>query len=567
MSRFQSSPSWFYTTILIPGLLLSFALPSKANQLYKQWIVKRYDSELAELLQVGINGIAVIGGNEFQREAFHISRYHISLRVLDASRVRLLTLNDILLPINSGKIEVDIFPPISKPQGEIIKLVINQQFKLIIDNIGGDNYKAYSDRISEPLYAVKVGTTAVIEKIRYVLSIDPYCALAYKKLLESLENDRGLELGIQQVCRSQIAQLLKKGHGPNPFALYTIAEINRRNNLFEVAEIQYRHILEASPFFAPAYLGLSQLSEREGDLDTCILYFGMASKTQNWGGKRLLKNILEPFRNRLEEKFFHGVNDNDCKASLQRANLESASLYLNLQSTEAQLVGKKYDALLTKACPPDAPTNEFKLDLLFNRAQFFCRFPHLGKTKKEMDKLLLLMNLAKLTNQNTAFNRAVFTFLMASAISSGDEEQYQYARWWLAHHRDNDLSSQIRQALQALKKPKDEDAYNELLLAQALMDLNPDDPRYLNNLAVVLARNGFIMTATLALRQALMLSPVWNGGPPNKTQVYQAIYENLQKCYDGSINDQETSGQKSKYRKLSQEAEEMASIFSSYIYQ
>ena len=577
MSVFRSSPFRFYVAVLFLLSFLSLALSSTVNPLFKQWKVRRYDLELKKLLRVEINGIEVSGEkkfqNEFQYEAFHISRYHISLQVLDTSHIHVLELNGILLPLNDGKIEIDIFPPKSRPEDEIIKLVVNQQFKLIIANIGGANYEAYSDMI-DSLYYTQIGTRTGVGIISNVLSADPYCARAYEKLLQTLDNSRD---EIRSVCRSQLARLLERGDGLNPLALYTLAEINRRSKKLDVAKMQYQKILEASPFFAPAYLGLSQISEAKNDLDTCILYFGKANRTQNSGGKKLISEMLASMKNRLEKKF-HRADSNDRKTAIQRANLEFASIGLIQPSSDLELVIKKYKELAS-----DGSTDISNFYLLLNLAQsFYMEIQGLkNKTeadmervraeiqglkndaKAEMEKLLSLMARSGSISQNSEFNRAVFTLLMAIAAFPGDEEneeQYQYARWWLAHHPDNDLPLHIREVLQTLKKSKDEDAYNELLLAQALMDLNPDDPRYLNNLAVVLASNGFIMTATRALRQALTLSPVWNGVIHNKKQVYRSIYENLRDCYD-LLGPQETGSLKLTYEILSQEAEEMASKF------
>ena len=579
MRRFRSLPTWLYASIMIPALLL-FPVPcSWSNQLFKQWTVRDYDSELAKLVQVKINGIAVNSEGAFQEGEFNISRLHLSLRVLDDSQVRILTLrtpilppHDILLPRGSGKIAVNIFPPKFLKEGEIITLNVNHTFKLSLAVNDSPNDIDYNNKVEGPL-SPKVQplspegkwTLSTIEIASNVLSIDPYCIRAYQLLLLAFEKNRGLEREIQLVCGSQIAQLLEKGHGLNPFALYTLAEINRRNNQWQVAEAQYQYILETSPFFALAYLGLSLVAEERDDLDTSIFYLGLANSTKKISGEHYEMNQeLENIRNRLEKRF-HGVRGNDNKTIIQRGNLEFACLSLKSSSPEG--VSEIYDQVFSDASIDDDEIASHHRLLLFNQALFFYRYPPRDSNSaklKEIKELLPKKLLPSInTNQNSEFNRAVFTLLMTVTASPGDEEnekQYQYARWWLAHHPDNDLSLHIREALQTLKKLKDEDAYNELLLAQALMDLNPEDPRYLNNLAVVLASNGAIKTATQALRQALTLSPVWNGNPPDKGQVYREIYSNLSRCYE-SLGYQEPRSQEL-YQELSQEAKEMASIFS-----
>ena len=464
--------------------------------------VETYDLVLDNLIGIWIDGKKIEPRMKLQNS--ELSRIHIRLQIYDANQVKLITINNVPLTLDSGLIDFDVF----LPDGYLptIDLRVNNRYDL---------------KIAAGISRTKKKSRKSYEKALQDLSRDPYDIKAYQLLIKQ-QKEKEIKVVRKKIC-SIIAESLTQtyqsgdlegyGKGLNICAVYAgvkLGVLGSEEKLDQQVEM-YDQILKISPLFAPAHLELAKIYYADGernDFDSAIYHLTLATQ-KNYHNAFHLNIETQDLHNQMTQALREEIAPEQSLSEKSEYQLKFANLKYVLKHRSHSSVPSIRSAYQKAKAIADTETAH-RID--FNLLLLDFEQDNWGENQKQALNQLL-DQISK--NNDLELKRAVYNL----ALVVTKNQQSQHIQWWLAQ------DSQARESTDIQDNEK-------TLLARALVYLNPADPRHLNNLACALAERKNLIAAKQRLFQALARSAQWkNGDSSARSRSYQKILGNLKKCY------------------------------------
>lgn len=462
--------------------------------------VETYDLLLDNLIGIWIDGKKIEPRMKLQNS--ELSRIHIRLQIYDANQVKLITINNVPLTLDSGLIDFDVF----LPDGylPVIDLRVNNRYDL---------------KIAAGISRTKKKSRKSYEKALQDLSRDPYDIKAYQILIKQQEKK---EIKVIRKIRSIIAESLTQtyqsgdlegyGKGLNICAVYAGVKLGfsgSENKLDQQVEM-YDQILKISPLFAPAHLELARIYyEARHDFDSAIHHLTLATQ-KNYRNAFHLNCETQDLHNRMTQDLQKKISQKQSLSEKAKYQLKFANLkYVLKHRSHSSVPSIRSAYQKAKKAMADTEKPVHRID--FNLLLLDFEQENWGENQKQALNQLL-DQISK--NNDLELKRAVYN--LASVATK--KQQSQHIQWWLAQDSQSRESTNIQDN-------------EKTLLARALVYLNPADPRHLNNLACALAERKNLIAAKQRLFQALARSAQWkNRDSSVRSRAYQKILGNLKRC-------------------------------------
>jgi len=486
-----------------------------------RWRVSHFDTQLNQYVRVKIDDTEIKQKSDNWKGNAELSTILFTVEILGQNTVNFVEINSLPLDMSSdkrslGENNLTFKRRIFLPEGMFpISFTINRNLRIVAQvayGIDENNVRVPPKIYQQGLlfYGQEQYRDAIINLKAAIKNLDPFNVRAYQKLLKAYVKDaegQKKQLNLQEYqefCIQQYVQSLNRKKEINVCAIHFMGEAySKLGKDYQNAALEkYRHAIEFDPYFAPAYLRLAQYYwGKERDKKFAITYCELADKYNIENGFYINNEIRE-----LYEK----LSQNLRQALKQNEAPDLKFTYANLMLA---MSGSKHSPELKKAISlykEIAASGNFKWKGLvsYNLALAYYRQ---GDLEKSRGQLLMLKNTAK--GQLLSETHRLLTQVY---YARGDEKRFQSAQIWLLQNVEQ---NELVQGL----NPRTSD--DELLLAHAFVMLNPGEPLYLNNLAIILAQKGQLDKAAKTLRKAATSTK--NGNP----NIYQAVYENLVRIY------------------------------------
>jgi len=419
-----------------------------------------------------------------------------------------------------------------------ITFTINRNYRLVVQVAHGidENNRRVPLKIYQRgllFYGQEQYQDAIINLKATIKNFDSFNVRAYKKLLKAYVKDseqKKKRLNLQEYldfCIQQYLKSLSDKKEVNVCPIHFTGEAYSKlgGDYQKAALAKYRHTIEIDPYFAPAYLRLAQYYwEKESDRASAITYCELADKYNIEDGFYIDAEIRE-----LYEKLSRNLRGELRKNDSPNLKFAYANLMLAMSEDEYSPELKRAISLYKEVAEkgnfksplPPFSKGGIRGDLVnYNLALAYYRQ---GDLEKSRGLLLMLKNSARVGAKQTAspLLSATHRFRAQIYYERGDKEKFQAEKIWLLQNAEQSDVAEVPR-LRGLNPQTSDD---ELLLAHAFVMLNPGEPLYLNNLAIILAQKGQLDKAAKTLRKAAASTK--NGNP----NIYQAVYENLSKIY------------------------------------
>ncbi len=486
-----------------------------------RWRVSHFDTQLNGYVRVKIDNTQVEGKADDWKGNAELSTILFTIEILGKNAVNFIEINSPPLDMSPGKrslgennltfkrrifLSEGMFP---------ITLTINRSFRLVVQVAYGvdENNVRVPPKIYRQgslFYRQEQYQDAIIGLQAAIKNFDPFNVRAYKKLLRAYVKESEVQktqLNLQQYqefCIQQYVQSLNRKKEINVCPIHFMGEAYSKlsGDYQDAALEKYQHAIEIDPYFAPAYLRLAQYYwEKERAKASAITYCELADKYNIENGFYIDAEIRELYE-KLSQNLREELRQND-SPDLKFAY---ANLMLGMSDSEYSPELKRAISLYKELSENDDVKSKGLVN--YNLALAYYRQGDLGKSRGQ---LLMLKATAKgqLLSETHRLLAQVY-------YERGDEDRFQSEQIWLLQNAEQ---HELSQGLNPQR------ADDELLLAHAFVMLNPGEPLYLNNLAIILAQNRQLDKTAKTLRKATTSTK--NGNP----NIYRAVYENLSKIY------------------------------------
>ena len=508
----------YLSMILLTALLFGMGVNIVESA---RWRVSHFDTQLNQYMRVKIDNTEVENKADDWQGNAELSTILFAVEILGQNAVDFIEIDSLPIDMSPGKrsmgeknltfkrrifLHEGMFP---------ITLTINRNYRLVVQVAYGidENNLRVPPKIYQQgslFYRQEQYQDAIINLRAAMKNFDPFNVRAYKKLLKAYVKDseqKKRRLNLQEYldfCIQQHVQSLNGKKEVNVCPIHFMGEAYSRlgGNYQNAALEKYHHAIEFDPYFAPAYLRLAQYYwEKERDQASAVTYCELADKYNIEDGFYIDAEIRE-----LYEKLSRSLRKEVRQNRSSELQFTYANLMLAISEDEYSPELKRAISLYKEV----AEKGNFKSkDLVnYNLALAYYRQDDLEKSR---GLLLMLKNSAKgqLLSETHRLLAQIY-------YERGNKGKFQTEKIWLLQNAEQ---SELVQGL----NPQTSD--DELLLAHAFAMLNPGEPLYLNNLAIILAQKGQLDKAAKILRKAAASTK--NGNP----SIYRAVYENLNKIY------------------------------------
>jgi tetratricopeptide (TPR) repeat protein len=471
------------------------------------WEVIQYDIP-PDVVSVEIAGVAARVGARATDDP-HVSRLPIRIRVPDVSRLTLIELNGMVLPIDRPEIAREVYIPLGEHL--VVDLRVNGLYRLVVRG-----------RYELPPVKPGRGADSGVALAAAALKADPYSPHAYRLLLRR-DGDEGalqvLDEAGRNTCRENVARSLtatrpapdggeERGVGVNVPALYTL--LLSSDNRDEPG--LYHDLLLLSPTFAPAHTRLAEIYTNAKQSAPAVrsLYLAYAANRGDaFGVAGDLRAIAGDLREALSASASGPDSGQDAERMLLRGVVEAAL------GSDRSIIQDWYDR---------APSG-YRARAAYNRALLW-RHDAPDKALEELRRA----GHADGDGDEDADRRRDRLLMYLTAGSRNDPGVYDGARWRLSQM---DSPTDHDRVLADLRS--NPSALDEAQLAYAFTLLDPNSPEYANNLAVVYAAHGFMDAAIDGLCKAVAIAANWRRSDQTvRARTYRRALGNLAKCYDAT---------------------------------